>query len=909
VTRAVLLCYRVLLLAHPRKFRRRFGAGMVQSFQEGYFARHGAARSMFAVRAMADAAANAVLLRLLAIRDRLFWPDPLSFDQQKGRPDMWWQVLLGDARYAFRTFRRNPVFAALAVLALGLGIGANTAIFTLVDGVLLRPLPYARPDRLVMIWSTNPREHRAQDVVSPRDYEDLTRASSFTSAGAAYSFVIGGTWKTDTGTEPITVTAVTPGLFTTLGRAPALGRAFTDAELHSAVVISYDFWQRRLGGDPAVLGRVLNLMYEPRTIVGVMPRDFVFPYRAMLGPSGFSRSLTVDAWLPLAFVNEEAFTRATGTAPLSRSIRMLSVVARLKDGVTPRQAAAEVDGLAAQLAGSYPDTNKGIGSSVVPVHEQAVGGAKPALLLLLGGVGLVLLMACVNLANMLLARSTARQKELAIRAALGAGRRRLMIQTLVESVLLAAMGGALALVCLRLSLNGILALAPPELPRVNEVRPDLMVLLFTGALSIATGLVIGLLPALSSSRTDVNSGLKQSSRGATSGRAQRRARSALIIAEAALAVILTAGAGLLIRSFVSLLEVDPGFQVEHLLTMQLTLPPRYNAVEPRRVLYADLESRLESVPGVTAVGGTTRLPLGSTNLTTKIVVEGRGLPPAQWPEAEFRRSVFDYFAAMGIPVLRGRSFTATDGPNAPPVCIINETMARQMFPGEDPVGKHIKFSTTEGPWVTIVGVIGDIRHSALDARPEPEVYVNYLSSPPTNPFLVVRTTGDAASMAPAIRAQLLAADKDIATNDIRTMSAVLSNSVAERRFVLLLATAFGLLALVMAAVGVYGVMALVVSERASEMAIRLALGAEPSRVLRLVLRQGLSLALAGCAIGVVAAIVIAPSISSQLFGVRPVDPLTLVSVTLIVLGIAALACFVPARRTMRIDPVAALRTE
>jgi predicted permease len=907
---AAAFLYRLLLRAYPARFRHRFGVSMEQSFRDGFVhAAHRGGSIRYVIGAAADAVVNAIVLRLVSVRDRLFWPDPIGSHQQKGQTDMWWQLLANDVRYALRMFQRNPVFAALAVVALGLGIGANTAIFTLVDGVLLRPLPYAHPDRLVMIWSTNDREHRDHDVVSPLDFQDFAHAAAFRTAGAAYSFVIGGTWTGSGGAEPITLTAVTPGLFDTLGRAPVLGRTFTAHDFDKNVVISYDFWQKRLGGDPAVLGRSLNIQYQPFTVVGVMPKDFVFPYRAMLGPSGFSRSLSVDAWLPLSFIDPATFSRATGTAPLSRGVRMLSVVARLKDDVTADQAHAEVQGIARQIAASAPDTNKGVGAVVVPVHEQAVGGARPALLVLLGGVGLVLLMACVNLANMLLARSASRQKELAIRAALGAGRGRLMSQTIVESVLLGCMGGVLALLFLRMSLQTILAIAPPELPRVGEVHPNATVLLFTAALSIITGLAIGLVPALASTRSDVNSGLKASSRGSTSGRAQRRIRAALVVIEAALAVVLTVGAGLLVRSFVSLLSTDPGFQVEHLLTLQLTLPPKYNATEPRRVMYADLEARLKSIPGVTSVGGTTRLPLGSTNVSSKIVIEGRSLLQSQWPEAEFRRSVFEYFATMGIPVLRGRTFTAQDGPNAPPVCVINETMARQMFPGENPVGKRIKFGTTDGPWVTIVGLIGDVRHSALEARPQPEVYVNYLTNPPSNPFIVLRTTTDPAAIVPAVREELGAVDKDIASNDIRTMSAVLSSSVSERRFILLLAAAFGFLALVMAAVGVYGVMALVVSERTAEMAIRVALGAEPSQVLSQILRYGLMLAGAGALAGVAASAAIAPSIRSLLFGVGPLDPLTFGAVPLVVVAVALVACLGPAWRSMRVDPVAALRMD
>ena len=905
----ILVC-RLLLLAYPAAFRRRFGRAMEQSVIDRYTdaRRRGlASGAAFLAKAFADLALNLVVLRACAVRDRLLWPDPISVHHQFGRRDMWWQVLLADATFAWRMFVRNPVFSALAVVALALGIGANTAIFTLVDGVLLRPLPYSQPDRLVMVWSTNEREHRDRDTVSPLDFLDLRKASAFSSVQASYSFLVAATLTGPSGAEQVVVTAVTPGMFEMLGRAPVIGRSFSDAELDTAVVVSYNFWRTRLGADPAVLGRTLTINAQPRTIVGVMPRDFVFPYRAMLGPSGFTRAQEVEAWLPLALIPQN--TRQTGTAPLARGVRLLTVVGRLNTGVTVDQARAEVEGVARQLADTHPDTNKGVGATVVPAHDQAVGSTRSALLLLLAGVGLVLLMACVNLANMLLARGTTRQKEFAIRVALGAGRARLVQQTLVESVLLALTGGAVALLVLVSAIRGVVGLAPPEIPRLAEVRPDLTVVLFAVALSVATGILIGVVPAVSASRVDVNTGLKESARGATSRGFQRGMRAALVVAEAALAVVLTIGAGLLLRSFVSLVSVDPGFRTDRLLTLQITVPPKYASAEQRRVLYADLEARLGSIPGVTAVGGTTRLPLGSTNVSTKILIEGRALAPSQWPEAEFRRAIFSYFAAMDIPVLRGRGFAPTDGPDAPPVCVINESMARQMFAGEDPIGKRVKFGTPDGAWSTIVGVIGDVRHSALDARPAPEVYIYYLQGPPVNPFLVVRTTRDPLSIVGAVRAQLLAADTTIASNDIRPMTAVLADSVSERRFVLLLATAFGLLALVMAAVGVYGVMSLIVSERAPEMAIRLALGAEPSRVLAVVMRQGLSLTAAGAAIGTAISAAIAPSIRAELFGVQPGDPVTFVAVPALVLVIAAVACVVPARRTMRIDPVSALKAE
>ena len=820
---------------------------------------------------------------------------------------MWWQSLVIDARYGWRISARNPVFTALALAALALGIGANTAIFTIVNGVLLKNLPYAEPDRLVMVWSTNAQEHRVRETIAPLDFLDYRTAGGFESMQATYSFLVPATMTGSAGAEQIIVSAVTPGMFEMLGRAPSVGRPFTEAEVKTAVVISDGFWKSRLGRDPHVLGRVLDIQFQPRTVVGVMPPDFVFPYRTMMGPSGFTRAHAVDAWLPLEFV--EGNSRQTGVAALTRSARFLTAVGRLKPGVTIEQATAELAGVAHHLAEAYPDTNRSVGATVVPVHEQAVGSVRSALLLLLGGVGLVLLMACVNLANMMLARSSARRKEMAIRATLGAGRGRLVRQALVESVLLALVGGALALLVVRLGLDGLLAAAPPEIPRIGEVRPDLAVLLFTFGLSLVTGVLIGVAPALAVSRPHLQSALNESSRGSTSGRSQRRVRAALVVAEVGLAVVLTISAGLLLRSFVSLLAVDPGFRSDHLLTLQITVPPKYAAPDQRRAFYADLLDRLQSLPGVTGVGGTTRLPLGSTNVSTKIVIEGRSLPPARWPEAEFRRALYDYFTAMGIPVVGGRGFDARDGPGAPSVAVINQVMAREMFGGENPVGKRVKFGTDEGDWTTIVGVIGDVRHSGLEARPAPEVYVYYLQNPPVNPFIVVRTSGDPLGLVAPVRAQLQALDKDIAAYDIRPMSDVRAQSVSERRFLLLLVGAFGVLALVMAALGVYGVMALAVSERTPEIGIRLALGAQPAQVLMAIMRQGLVLASLGIGAGLLASAAVAPLMSAQLFAIGAADPPTFGGVPAILLLVAALACYIPARRAMRIDPASALRAE
>jgi putative ABC transport system permease protein len=816
-----------------------------------------------------------------------------------------WQSLLFDVRYAARTLVRNPVFTMLAVAALTLGMGANTAIFTIVHGVLLKPLPYSDPDRLVMLWSSNTLEHRDRDTVAPRDFIDFRNASAFSALHATYGFLVPANLATAAGAEQIIVTAITPGTFEMLGRAPAIGRTFTDQELNTAVVVSHGFWQSRLGGDPEVIGRTLSIQYQPRTIVGVMPPDFVYPYPTMLGPSGFTRASHVDAWLPLAFVQEDA--RVTGVATLTRSARFLAVTGRLKEGVTIDQANAEVAGIARHLSETYPDSNRVVGANVVSVHEQTVGSIRSALLLLLGGVGFVLLMACVNLANLLLARSTSRQREFAVRSALGAGRGRLVRQTLVETMMISLVGGVLAIVLLRIGMGVFLSFAPPEIPRIDEISPSGTVLAFTFGLALLTGALVGLVPAFAASRPEIQASLKDSSRSTIGGPAQRRLRAALVVAEVALAVVLTIGAGLLLRSFISVLMVDPGFRPDHLLTLQITVPPRYQTPDHRRAFYADLLGRLERLPGVTAVGGTTRLPLGSTNVSTKLVVEGRSVPAAELPEVEFRRAIHSYFSAMGIPVLRGRSFDLNDGPTSPPVAVVNQTLARRIFGAKDPIGKRIQFGTNTGSWVSIVGVVGDVRHTGLEAPPAPEAYVYYLQNPPVNPFIVVRSTVEPSAVIQAVRDTLRAVDKDIAAYDVRPMAQVRSESISQRRFILLLVGAFGVLALVMAAVGVFGVMELIVSERRPEIGIRLALGAQPAAVLRSVVAQALFLATIGVSVGLAVSSVLTPLLASQLFGIRGVDSATFIGVPVLLIAVVAIASYAPARRALKINPVETLR--
>jgi putative ABC transport system permease protein len=904
--------YAGLLLAFPRRFRTRYGDAMRRIFRERFLRARGAGRSaatVFLVRSAFDVLLNASLERAVAARQWFLFPnfhEQLARREQERRP-MPWQALAMDLRYALRMFLRTPVFTGMTVLALALGIGANSAIFSVVNAVLLKPLPYADPDRLVMVWNDNTREGIPQYPMSPANFFDVKAATTtLDRMEMMYSFLLTPTLRTNEGTEQLSASSITPGMFELLGRSAALGRTLRPSDRADVIVLSDGFWRRRFGADPAIIGRQLVADEKPVTVIGVMPADFHFPLKSMLGPSGFSPSVEPDAWLPVD-VTDSRFMK-NGVAV--RLPHYLSVVGRLAPGMHVEQARQELIAITARLAEEYPDINRGLSANVVSLHDQAVGRVRPALVLLLAGVGFVLLMACVNVANLLLARSAARQKEIAVRTALGAGRARLLGQMLAESLLLSGAGGLLALGFVWAGVRLLVGIAPPELPRLNEIHPDLSVLLFTAAVSLCAGVFVGTAPALAAGRGDVQGALKDTSRGVAGGVLRQRLRAALVIGEVALAVVLTVGASLLLRSFVTLLAVDPGFRAENLLTLQVQVPQRLASADARNAFYSELFARLDSLPGVVASGGTTRLPLGSTNVSTRVTIEGRAMTAAEMPEVEMRRAVHDYFRAMGMPIRLGRAFTAEDGPTTRPVAVINETMARRLWPNEDPVGRQFKMGTNpQTPWSTVIGVVGDLRHAGLDVEPAAEFYIWYQQGPPVAPFLVVRTQGDPAALAESVRAELKALEKDIAVYDMRTMNDVLAASVAERRFILILAMAFGLLALTLAAVGVYGVMSLVVSERTQEMGIRLALGAEPARVLGLVVRQGVTLAAAGIAVGFAAALALTPMMAGQLYGVGTTDPATLALVPVLLLVVAVVACMVPAVRAMRVDPVTALRYE
>jgi putative ABC transport system permease protein len=882
------------LIAYPRAFRRRFGAEMRDAFRR----RGTAAFPSLVVNGLAERWAAVV-------RWSLFPNSTPHLYEPSGRHAMFWDTVRADVRFALRQALQAPLYTGLAVAALALGIGANSAIFTVVQGILLKPLPYQDPGQLVMVWSHNTREEKPENPISPANFVDLRdESASFADLEAYFSFVTNSPLVVDGPPEMVVTSFVEPNLFALLGRTALVGRTLADGDPAGQLVISHGYWQRRFGGDAGVVGRTLQFDGGPATIIGVMPPDFVFPYRGMVGPTGFTRSMAVDAWTPLLFTGPR-MTDQSGR--FVRNVHYLAAVGRLKPGVSVEQARAGLATIASRLEQAYPDTNAGWTTTVTPLHEQVVGQVRPALLVLLAGVGVILLMACVNVANLVLARSVSRQKELAVRAALGANRGRLAQQALTESLLLATAGGVAGLLVVRWGVQALLALAPTNLPRLQDVTPDWTVLVVTLGVAIVTGTVVGLVPAIFASRTDLRPALQDSNRGTVGSRSRHRMRTALVVTELALAVVLTVGAGLLLRSFNSVMALDPGFRAEQLLTMQMALPARVNTAEARRAYYGEWFARLEALPGVLSAGGTTRIPLGSTSVTTSVQVEGKPVPMSELPEVEFRRAMHDYFETMGIPIKRGRGFTAADGPEAAPVVVINEAMARRVFGSEDPIGQHVRMGPNpSGPWSTVVGVIGDIRHAGLEAEPAPEMYVNYLANPPVAPFIALRTAGDPATLTEALRATARSFDSTLALYDIRTMTEIRSESVAERRFLLLLIGAFGVLALVLAAVGVYGVMALVVSERTQEMGVRLALGAAPAEVLGMIVRQAVTLAGTGVVAGIAVATALTPLMASQLFGVPPIDPITYVAVPLLLVAVATVAALVPGRRAMRIDPVRAM---
>jgi putative ABC transport system permease protein len=810
------------------------------------------------------------------------------------------EMLLQDVRYAIRTLIKSRGFTAVAVFALALGIGANTAIFSVINAAMIRPLPFKDPDRLVMVWEHNRPRARTQNVVSPANFLNWKdRNNVFEDMALFYDTRFNLTDVDDP--EEIPAQSVTTNFFNLIGVSPALGRAFEPEDeqpgREAIVILSDGLWRRRFGGDPEITGKTIKLNGNVFTVIGVMPPDFHFFIKG-----GSLTGNQPELWSPVIFSAADRNPRG----------RYATAVAKLKPNVTREQAQSEMGTIASTLEEQYKDFDTGWGVNIVPLREQFFGDIRPALWVLLGAVSFVLLIACANVANLLLARAASRQKEIAIRTALGAGRFRIVRQLLTESLLLAALGGILGLLLAMWGVDLLLAFSPKDMPSLGGVGIDYQVLGFTLLISLMTGLIFGLAPALEASRPNLNETLKEGGKGAGSGTRSHRVRDIFVVAEVALALVLLIGSGLMIKSFFKLQSINPGFNAENLLTVRLLLPgSKYGEDHQRISFFRQALSRIESLPGVRSAGAVSFLPFASLGAATSFTIEGRPEPPAgEKFTLDVRVCDPNYFRTMGIPLLRGRNFTEKEATEASHVVLINEAMARTYFPDEDPIGKRVTISMAAKPVPTeIIGVVGDIKHVGLDVEPRAMSYWPHPELPYSFMSIVVRTEGDPLSFAPAVKREVQALDKDQPIADVRTMEQLLSASVARARFSTLLLGIFAGLALLLAAVGIYGVMSYSVTQRTHEIGIRMALGASQKDVMRLVVGQGMTLALVGVVIGVVAAFFLTRVMASLLFGVSATDPLTFVAISAVLSGVALVANLVPARRAIKIDPMVALRYE
>ncbi len=806
-----------------------------------------------------------------------------------------------DLRYGARMLVKAPGFTLLAVMTLALGIGANTAIFSVVDGVLLRPAPFEQPERLVFVWTKNQRQGFDHGAISPADFGDLRDQRQVFEGLAAMDLLsfhlIGGD-----GPEWAQGSRVSASFFPLLGVRPELGRAFFNEEDKAGgdrvVILSHALWQRRFGGDPNVIGKTIAMrtsaafgpqraLGESFTVVGVLPPTFRAPL------------FDADVWTPLALSQGQLGVRQGFP---------LFVIGRLKAGVAMKEAQAETDALAKRLQQAYPATNKDQELRLITIDEELAGDLRQALWVLLGAVGFVLAIACANVANLLLARARARHSEIAIRAALGAGRGRLIRQLFTESLLLAVCGGALGLLLAVLSHDALLAGVPERIRNMKEIGIDARALVFTFAIALLTSVVFGLAPALRASRTDLNEALKEGGKGAGAfGRG--RVRNLLVIAEVALALALLTGAGLMIRSFVRLQQVDLGFDPRNTLMMQIALPQsKYSQPEQMEAFYKQALERIRLLPGAQAVGVVSIAPLAGMDASSQFTIEGRPVPdPGQVPLAAFRPVSPDYFSAMGIPIVKGRAFSELDLERPP--FIVNEAFARRYFQDEDPLIKRIKLGPAEfaNPFLPIAGVAKNVKSMELQGDERPTLYLPYLKQP--NMTLVVRDSSDPMSLVGAVRGAVQSVDPEQPVYNITTMDERLAGLGAQTRFRTLLLSLFAALAAALAGVGIYGVMATAVAERTREIGIRMALGAQASDVRSMIVRQGLTLALIGIGVGLIGAWALRRVMSNLLFGVSVTDPLTFISVPALLAGVALLACYLPARRATKIDPMAALRSE
>jgi putative ABC transport system permease protein len=810
-------------------------------------------------------------------------------------------TLLGDARFAIRMLLKQPAFTAIAVATLALGIGANTAIFSLVNRVLLHRPFYKEPERLVMVWGSNPQRGFEIDLVSAADFDDWRKLNTVFedlagSRDTGYSLTGMGD------PESITGYRLAGNFFSVVGVNPAIGRTFTEdddqAGSERVVVLSHKLWQRRFGADPSLVGKSITLSGSPYTVIGVMP-------------AGYAHPQTTELWTPLKLNAMQPQVLA------NRQRRFLRVLARLKPGVTLAQAQTEMDQIAQRLQQENPQTNAGQGVKLQSITERYAGDARTPLLVLLGAVGFVLLIACANIANLFMARAASRQKEIAIRLALGAGRGRLMRQCLTESVLLSLIGGACGLVLTLWSTGFLVSLFPKnisnlDLPRIEEIPINTRVMVFTVLIAVATGIIFGLVPAIQAAKVDLNTILKETGSSVAAGIRSGRFRAGLVVAEMALALVLLIGAGLMIKSFWRLQNADLGLNPKNVMTMQVSLPDyKYDQPQKRAAFLQNVMQRIESLPGVESAGAINFLPLSGFWGTGTFFIEGQPIPPpGEEPEADNRIVTENYFRTMGMRLIKGREFTAQDTANSPLVAMLNETAARRFFPNDDPIGKRLNYGDATNPvWLEIVGIVNDVKAFGLEEETHPDLYRPFTQASFPLIAFAVRTTGDPGSVTAAVTNEIWAVDKDQPLFKVISMGDLAGESITLRRVSMLLVFAFALLALGLAAIGVYGVISYSVSQRTHEIGVRMALGAQGRDVLRMLVKEGMALALLGVGLGLAAGFVLTRFMASLLYGVGTTDPATFVLVPVVLTIVALAACFIPARRATRVDPMVALRYE
>ncbi|HKY03360.1 MAG TPA: ABC transporter permease [Blastocatellia bacterium] len=807
------------------------------------------------------------------------------------------RALWQDLRYGVRTLIKKPGFSLVAVVVLALGIGANTAIFSVVYGILLRPLPYKDPDRIITVWQNDPKTGANQVDCAPAnfiDWRDRNQVFEQMALAEPYSHDLTGQGEPETFRSWL----VSEGFFEVLGATALHGRVFQPDDYRPGndrvVVISYDLWKRRFGSDPGLVGQELLLRNQPYTVVGILPPALKFPPES-----------NREAWAPRVFRDSDRQNRAS---------TYMKVIGRLRPGTTLEQAREEMRTIASHLADEYPRTNAGTGITLVPLPEQLVGQVRPALLVLLGAVAFVLLIACANVASLLLVRGAERHRELAIRAALGASRTRLVRQMFTESFLLAVTGGLGGVLLAIWGVDLIIAISPEDLPRLGEVGIDTSVLAFTFAVSVITAIIFGLAPSIQFSKPDLQESLKEGGRTATDGARRHLLRNALVVTEIALALVLLVGAGLLIRSFTQLTKVDPGFVSERALALEVHIWSRSRVPAERAAFFDQALQRISQLPGVESAGTVLALPFvgdeNSIDIDPPFTIAGR--PPfleGQEPTAYLSFTGGDYFKAIGIPLLAGRPFSKFDNQEAPVAFVISESMVRRHFTDEDPIGKRMTVNYGRGITGEIVGVVGDVRHSGFDSEPRPEIYMHHPQNPYGSMTFVVRTTGDPTAMIPAIKNEIWAVRSDQPISRIATVDDLISKSLEHRRFNLLLLSLFAAIALILAAVGIYGLISFSTSQRTHEIGVRMALGARAADIWRLVIGRGLLLISAGLCAGLAASLALTRLLSGMLYGVSATDVTTFAVVSLVLAAVGLAACYIPARRAMKVDPMVALRYE